>query len=314
MEAPKVFVSHASEDKERFVLGFAERLRANGVDAWLDRWEMGPGDSLIDKIFNEGIKEADAFLVVLSANSIEKPWVKQELDVACVNRINNGSRLIPVVLDDCEVPQVLTSTVWEPVKDVDSYDAAFGRILDSIFGTVRKPPLGTAPAAYSGFHKVSNIEGIDAFVYKEACAEAFRSESYSISLRKVFLSKDNPAISEDELYDSFEYLADQGVFEKFQALDGKPDEVTVSEAGLELYARQYVPSLETAYKTISLALVNGTVKSLFGAHDRCGQGRLLTEHVFRSLASSGDIKVYQMLDGDMSVVSVSPSLRRKVAS
>lgn len=37
---PKVFISHASEDKVRFVLGFAEKLRAAGIDAWLDRWEM----------------------------------------------------------------------------------------------------------------------------------------------------------------------------------------------------------------------------------------------------------------------------------
>jgi hypothetical protein len=31
--APKVFISHASEDKERFVLAFAQRLRSDGVDA-----------------------------------------------------------------------------------------------------------------------------------------------------------------------------------------------------------------------------------------------------------------------------------------
>ena len=55
---PKVFISHASEDKERFVMNFASKLRANGVDAWLDKWEMLPGDSLVDKIFEEGIKEA----------------------------------------------------------------------------------------------------------------------------------------------------------------------------------------------------------------------------------------------------------------
>jgi hypothetical protein len=42
---PRVFVSHASEDKDRFVLGFARRLRENGVDAWLDQWEMKPGDT-----------------------------------------------------------------------------------------------------------------------------------------------------------------------------------------------------------------------------------------------------------------------------
>ena len=40
MAAPKVFLSHASEDKDRFVLQFATQLRARGIDVWLDRWEM----------------------------------------------------------------------------------------------------------------------------------------------------------------------------------------------------------------------------------------------------------------------------------
>jgi hypothetical protein len=71
--APKVFVSHASEDKDRFVLGFATELRARGVDVWLDKWEMLPGDSLVDKIFEEGIKGASAVIVVLSKFSVQKP-------------------------------------------------------------------------------------------------------------------------------------------------------------------------------------------------------------------------------------------------
>ena len=50
MTAPKIFLSHASEDKDRFVVEFARRLRENGVDAWLDQWEMKPGDSLVDMI------------------------------------------------------------------------------------------------------------------------------------------------------------------------------------------------------------------------------------------------------------------------
>ena len=54
MKSPKVFLSHASEDKLRFVDEFASRLMKNGVDAWLDKWEMLPGDSLVDKIFEEG--------------------------------------------------------------------------------------------------------------------------------------------------------------------------------------------------------------------------------------------------------------------
>lgn len=70
--SPKVFVSHASEDKDRFVLDFATRLRASGIDVWLDKWEMLPGDSLIDKIFEDGVKNANAVIVVLSSFSVKK--------------------------------------------------------------------------------------------------------------------------------------------------------------------------------------------------------------------------------------------------
>jgi TIR domain. len=92
MSAPKVFVSHASEDKDRFVVEFARRLRENGVDAWLDQWEMKPGDSLVDKIFEEGLKEARAVIIVLSTISVQKPWVREELNASVVNRISRGTR------------------------------------------------------------------------------------------------------------------------------------------------------------------------------------------------------------------------------
>src|SRR6266853_2823351 len=110
--ARKAFISHASKDKERFVLGFATKLREKGIDAWLDRWEIKPGDSLVEKIFEEGIKNANAFLVVLSFNSISKPWVREELDSGVVRKIEKSCRLIPILIDDCEVPQALKHLKW----------------------------------------------------------------------------------------------------------------------------------------------------------------------------------------------------------
>ncbi|HKU76580.1 MAG TPA: toll/interleukin-1 receptor domain-containing protein [Pyrinomonadaceae bacterium] len=109
---PKVFVSHAGEDKERFVLNFSARLRACGIDAWVDQWEMLPGDSIVDKIFEEGIKSAQAVIVILSRYSVNKKWVREELNVAFIKRINSGSKLIPIVIDECVVPKALESTVW----------------------------------------------------------------------------------------------------------------------------------------------------------------------------------------------------------
>src|ERR1017187_4936530 len=102
---PKVFVSHSGEDNQRFVLKFAERLRAQGIDAWLDVWEMLPGDSLVDKIWNEGIKGCAAFIVVLSDESVGSKWVHEELNSGIVKKIEDKTKLIPIRLDACEVPE-----------------------------------------------------------------------------------------------------------------------------------------------------------------------------------------------------------------
>jgi hypothetical protein len=142
----KVFISHAGEDKERFVLDFAGRLRANGVDAWVDAWEMLPGDSLVDKIFEEGIKSARAMIVVLSNNSVGKPWVREELNAGFLKRLAGKCRLIPVVIDDCEIPETLRSTVWQRIPNLASYENELRRVIDSIYGRTPAPPLGP-PAA-----------------------------------------------------------------------------------------------------------------------------------------------------------------------
>ena len=45
----KVFCSHRSVDKPA-VDEFARKLRAQGIDAWLDTWEIRAGDDIVEKI------------------------------------------------------------------------------------------------------------------------------------------------------------------------------------------------------------------------------------------------------------------------
>ncbi len=138
----RVFISYARKDKDRFVLEFARRLRAHGVDAWIDIWEMLPGDSLVDKVFEEGIKNARAMIIVLSQNSVDRPWVREELNTAFLRRLSGKLRIIPVVIDDCEIPEALRSTLWEKIGDLTEYDEEFQRIMDSIYSRRKAPPLG----------------------------------------------------------------------------------------------------------------------------------------------------------------------------
>ena len=83
----RAFLSHASEDKEDFVEPLARELAEMGVAPWLDIWEIRPGDSLVRKLFEEGLDAVDAVIVVVSSSSAAKPWVREELDAAVVRRI-----------------------------------------------------------------------------------------------------------------------------------------------------------------------------------------------------------------------------------
>jgi hypothetical protein len=68
----RVFISHSSKDKPE-VEKLAVALREHGVEAWLDKWEIGPGDDIVTRI-NSGLEQADAGLIVFSSHSRESRW------------------------------------------------------------------------------------------------------------------------------------------------------------------------------------------------------------------------------------------------
>ena len=111
----------------------------------LIKWEILPGDSLVDKIYEEGLKHAQAVIVVLSRNSINKPWARDELNAAVVKKINGLSKLIPVVIDDCAIPEALSSTVWQRIGSLASYERELERIVSAILDHREKPPIGDLP-------------------------------------------------------------------------------------------------------------------------------------------------------------------------
>jgi hypothetical protein len=84
----KVFFSHASEDKplvEQVFLRVSNRYPE--IQGWLDKYEILGGDDLIETV-HRGISSSDKFLIFLSPNSIEKPWVRAELRKALADEIN----------------------------------------------------------------------------------------------------------------------------------------------------------------------------------------------------------------------------------
>lgn len=79
---PQLFLSHSSKDNE-FVEKLRQSLKADGYNVWYDDWEIRVGDSIIQKI-NDGISESDFLIIVLSKNSVNSKWVREELNSATI--------------------------------------------------------------------------------------------------------------------------------------------------------------------------------------------------------------------------------------
>jgi TIR domain len=75
----KLFISHASEDKEAFVKGLAAALSSNAkFDVWYDEYSLRLGDSLLQSI-GKGLRSCDYGIVVLSLAFFSKQWPANEL-------------------------------------------------------------------------------------------------------------------------------------------------------------------------------------------------------------------------------------------
>jgi hypothetical protein len=106
LERPLMFICHASEDKA-FVEKLVVELDFRALHAWFDQREILVGDSIVEKI-NLALKETRYVVVVLSKRSVNKPWVRRELGSSLMRQLSNeGVLLLPVLLDECEIPPLL---------------------------------------------------------------------------------------------------------------------------------------------------------------------------------------------------------------
>jgi hypothetical protein len=307
--APRVFVSHASEDKQRFVVKFAQRLRENGVDAWLDQWEMKPGDSLVDRIFEEGLKTAQAVIIVLSAVSVQKPWVREELNTSVVNRISRGLKIIPIVIDPCEIPVCLQATLWQRIDDLEHYDAAFQRILDVIFDRSTRPPLGQPPERVADVDPdLPSLTATDQRVLREI---------YLASAQTIYTSVDElravPALStlsEADLADSVEILEKQGYLQVERTNDDMSMRLTTE--GFRRYSEAAVADYQQHLNELAGLLVNEGVIENTELAKRVSLPQLRVNAMLDVLGDAGSIVLLKYGSGLWEVVRVSPALKRSL--
>lgn len=297
---PKVFISHASEDKP-FVLKFATRLRENGVDAWVDRWEMLPGDSLVDKIFEEGIKNAQAVIIVLSKSSVGKRWVKEELNAAFLQRIQGKTKLIPVVIDNCEIPSPLQSTLWEKINNTDSFDTEFSRILSAIYGQTEKPPLGQSPRyAQQQIPLVSGLTKVDSLVMKIICDTSLRIGQPWINANQIKEEITSQGISEDEMYESIDVLSNRYYVKGNRTFGSKGlDFFRITSTGFQAYAKVFIPNYSRLLADTLFAVINHDLDDNHKIATHLNQPEVLIDYLLDILKNQGFIKTTETMGGNI---------------
>jgi hypothetical protein len=89
-EATKdVFISHASDDKEKIVRPLVEVLDQERISYWYDEDEIDLEDTITKKV-NEGLSNSRFVVVVLSPAFMQKGFPQAELHAALHEQASTG--------------------------------------------------------------------------------------------------------------------------------------------------------------------------------------------------------------------------------
>ena len=106
-----IFISYTHQDV-KFVDSLVTNLVAARHHVWMDRWELGIGNSLTQRI-QDALTGSDAILVILSRRSVASEWCKRELTAGLIRELKKKKTLVmPCVIDDCDIPLFLRDKLY----------------------------------------------------------------------------------------------------------------------------------------------------------------------------------------------------------
>jgi len=140
---PRVFLSHASEDDE-VVKTIIKFLHDNNIEVVNENRNIHEGDYIFEKL-QEALGDCTHFVPLLTPNSIEKPWVKMEINGAIQLKIRDQADFIPLVysLPRDEIPPLIAAL---KCMFIDDTVTGASRLVERIIGQPKPPKEETQPA------------------------------------------------------------------------------------------------------------------------------------------------------------------------
>jgi hypothetical protein len=150
-----IFLSHNYKDKpiiEQFALALSDAFGREQV--FYDSWSIQPGDGIIDQM-SSGLKSCKFFLFFVSENSLNSSMVKLEWQNALMKAANNSMKFVPIRLDRCEMPILLTQTLYIDLFNV-GLTAAVRQTIDVVSG---KNTYSASPQIFSNLRVNATLDG-----------------------------------------------------------------------------------------------------------------------------------------------------------
>ena len=94
----QTFISYPRKNAE-FALKLARELKAAGFQVWFDQLDIPAGSRWDDEV-QKALSGCEIFMVILNPEAIESQNVKDEIGYA----IDSGKRILPVLLEQCNIP------------------------------------------------------------------------------------------------------------------------------------------------------------------------------------------------------------------
>jgi hypothetical protein len=139
----KIFISHASEDKQLVARPLAKQLTEHGISVWYDEYELKLGDSLLNSI-NNGLRDSNYGIVILSPNFFNKNWPKYELESLTTLERSYSRKIVLPIWHNIEYADIIKYSAWLAdklaVSTKNGIDTIVKEILKAI-GIIDGPPL-----------------------------------------------------------------------------------------------------------------------------------------------------------------------------
>lgn len=156
---PHIFLSYAREDFEG-VLELYNKLQAAGFKPWMDKKNILPGEKWEQSIW-KAVRRSDFFLIFLSANSVNKRGFLQKEIREALNiwkeKLEDDIYLIPVRLDDSEIPTSLSEFEWVNMYEESGWESLLRSISAGMERNSQPHKLQTSSG--EGRPKIENIIG-----------------------------------------------------------------------------------------------------------------------------------------------------------